>query len=202
MHLYVIIRFICSFRGIHDCLVPVTPYLAGLFKYVRTKSKLPPRVRAMNKRKVLLILLFLLEGLLTEEVEEHTTDNRRNPVAQIVNPSPMMARMEITIILLSWYQSTTLSSKISCKGWRRYQGLRHPWREVKCMHILHIFNWLTYIAYNKHPVLIFRFLRRCVELFPYRNKRGDLLVATEKMHSIKHVPNHNIRWADPENMSC
>ena len=116
MHLSVITRFNCSCRAKYGCLVHVTPYLAGLFKHLRTKSKLPPRVRAMNMRKVLLILLFLLEGLLTEEVEEHTTDNRRNPVAQIVNPSPMMARMEITIILLSWYQSTTLSSKISCKG--------------------------------------------------------------------------------------
>ena len=50
--------------------------------------------------------------------------------------------------------------------------------------------------------MFFRFLRRCVELFPYRNKRGDLLVATKKMHSIKHAPNDIIRWADPENMSC
>ena len=98
MHLYVIIRFICSFRGIHDCLVPVTPYLAGLFKHLRTKSKLSQRVRAMDMRHVLLNPPFLLEGLLTEEFEEHT---RRNPVARIVNPSPMM--MEITIMLLSWY---------------------------------------------------------------------------------------------------
>ena len=97
MHLYVIIRFISSFRGIHDCLVPVTPYdLAGLFKHLCTKSKLPPRVRAMDMRHVHLILPFLLEGLLTEEVEDH---NSRNPVAPIVNPSPMM--VEITVMLLS-----------------------------------------------------------------------------------------------------
>ena len=56
------------------------------------------------------------------------------------------------------------------------------------MHILHIVYLLTYIAYNTHPVLFFRFLRRCVELFPYQNKRGDILVATETMHSIKHAP--------------
>ena len=99
MHLYVIIRFICSFREIHDCLVPVTSYLAGLFKHLRFKSKLPPRVRAMNMHKILLILSFLLEGLLTEEVEEH---NRPNPVAWTVNPSPMM--VEITFMLLSWNQ--------------------------------------------------------------------------------------------------
>ena len=83
MHGYVSIRFICIFRGIHDCLVPVTPYdLAGLFKHLRTKNKLPPRVKPMDMRHILLTLPFLLEGLLTNEVEEH---NRRNPVAPIVN---------------------------------------------------------------------------------------------------------------------
>jgi len=80
-------------------LVPVTPYLAGIFKHLRTKGKLPPRVRAMDMRHVLLILPFLLEGLLTEEVEEH---NATNPVMRIVDPSPMM--VDVTIMLLSWYQ--------------------------------------------------------------------------------------------------
>ena len=43
-----------------------------------------------------------------------------------------------------------------------------------------------------------------MELFPYRNKRGDISVATEKMHNIIHAPNNIILWADPEpeNMSC
>jgi hypothetical protein len=73
--------------------------MAGLFKHLRTKGKLPPRVRAMDMRHLLLILPFFLEGLLTEEVEEY---NRRYPVAQIVDPSPVM--VDITIMLLSWYQ--------------------------------------------------------------------------------------------------
>ena len=55
---------------------------------------------------------------------------------------------------------STLSSKISCKGWRRYQGLGHPWKEGKCMHILYM-DLLTYIAYNTYPVFFFRFLSRC-----------------------------------------
>ena len=55
---------ICSYKGIHDCLVPITPYLAGIFKHLRSQGKLPPRVRAMDMRHVLLILLFLLHGLL------------------------------------------------------------------------------------------------------------------------------------------
>ena len=78
---------------------PCDALFGGLFKHLRSKSKLPPRVRAMNLRKVLLILPFLLEGLHTEEVEER---NRRNPVARIVNSSPMMVKT--TIMLLSWYQ--------------------------------------------------------------------------------------------------
>ena len=48
---------------------------------------------------VLLTLLVLLEGSLTKEVDEH---NRRNPVVLIVNPPPIM--VEITIMLLLWYQ--------------------------------------------------------------------------------------------------
>ena len=39
-------------------------------------------------------------------------------------------------------------------------------------------------------------------LFPYTNKKGHLIVETEKMHSIKHTPNDIVRWGDTENMSC
>ena len=28
------------------------------------------------------------------------------------------------------------------------------------------------------------------------------MIETEKMHSIKHVPNDIIRWGNTENMSC
>ena len=47
-------------------------------------GKLPARVRAMDMRHVLLILLVLLNGLLTEDVEEY---NRINPLVRIVDPS-------------------------------------------------------------------------------------------------------------------
>jgi hypothetical protein len=73
--------------------------MATIFKALRTKGKLPGRVRAMDMRHVLLMLPFLLQGLLTEEVEVY---NRRNPVARIIDSSPMM--VDITIMLLSWYQ--------------------------------------------------------------------------------------------------
>ena len=64
----------------------------------------------MDMRHILLTLPFLLEGLLTKQVEEH---NRRNPVARIVNPSPMMVR--ITIMLLSWYQLSSYRRKFPAK---------------------------------------------------------------------------------------
>ena len=98
--LYALIYVICSFRGIHDCLVPVTPYLGGIFKHLRSKGKLPPRVRAMDMRHVLILLPFLLEGLLTDVVAEHNARNRF--IHRVVDPSSQM--VEITIILLSWYR--------------------------------------------------------------------------------------------------
>ena len=52
----------------------------------------------MDMRHILLLLPFLLQGLLTEEVEEH---NKINPLIRIIDPSPMM--VEITIMLLTWY---------------------------------------------------------------------------------------------------
>jgi len=86
------------FRGMHDCLVPVTPYLASIFQHLRNKGKLPPRIRAVDMRHILLLLPFLLDRLLTDEVEEH---NRANPLSKVSDPSPMM--VEIAILLLSWY---------------------------------------------------------------------------------------------------
>ena len=185
----------CSFRGIHDCLVPVTPYVAGIFKHLRTKSKLPPRVRAVDMRHVLLILPFLLDGLLTEEVEEH---NRRNPVAQIVDPSPMM--VNITIMLLSWYQ--LYRRKFPAKDEEDIKDLGTLGKRLS-VYIFYIYAIILHIFSDITPMCsVFRFLRKCVELFPYKNKRGDLIIATEKMHSIKHAQHDIIRWADPENTSC
>ena len=43
------------------------------------------------------------------------------------------------------------------------------------------------------------FMRRCNELFPYRNKNDELIMATEKMHSIRHAANDVARWADAVN---
>jgi hypothetical protein len=54
--------------------MPLTPYLAGIFQYLRMNRKLPPSVRgglrAVEMRHVLLVLPFLLDGLLDPTVLE------------------------------------------------------------------------------------------------------------------------------------
>ena len=89
-----IMHIMYRFRGMHDCLVPVTPYLASIFQHLLNKGKLPPRVRAADMRHILLLLPFLLEGLLTDEVEEH---NRANPLSKVSDPSPMMVQIVLMV---------------------------------------------------------------------------------------------------------
>ncbi len=71
--------------------MPVTPYLADVqvFKYIR----LPPRVRAIDMRHILLLLPFILDGLVADVVLEHST---AHPLHPVVDPSTEL----IGIILL------------------------------------------------------------------------------------------------------
>ncbi len=150
----------------------------------------------MDMRHVLLILPFLLHGLLTEEVEEY---NRINPLVRIVDPSPMM--VEVTIMLLSWYR--LYRRKFPAKDEDDIKDLSSLGQRSIFLHIAHIYFKTAYFDILPHIMLkiVFRFLQRCKELFPYTNKRGFSIVETEKMHSIKHVPNDILRWGDTENMN-
>ena len=87
-----------SFQGKHDCLVPVTPYLAGVFEYLRLNRKIPPKVRAIDMRHILLLLPFLLDGLMDEEVHEH---NQAHPSNPILDPSNEL--IGITMLFIQWY---------------------------------------------------------------------------------------------------
>jgi hypothetical protein len=82
----------------HDCLVPVTPWLANIFESLRTTGKIPGKVRAVDVRHILLLLPFLLPNLLQEEVEEY---NRNNPFDPISDPSDEC--IGIVLLFLSWY---------------------------------------------------------------------------------------------------
>lgn len=93
---------IVSFRlsGRHECLVPVTPWCAGVFEYILDHGKPPNRVRASDMRHILLVLPFLLHDLVRPEVEEY---NRLNPAEEpLVDPSSDC--IDVTLLLLTWYR--------------------------------------------------------------------------------------------------
>ena len=93
---------IVSFRlsGRHECLVPVTPWCAGVFEYILDNSKPPCKVRASDMRHILLVLPFLLHDLVRPEVEEY---NRLNPAEEpLVDPSSDC--IDVTLLLLTWYR--------------------------------------------------------------------------------------------------
>ena len=88
-----------SFRGKNDCLVPLTPYMACIFQYLRKNKRLPPKIRAVDMRHVLLVLPFLLDGLLDPVVlEDH---NRKHPLRPVHDPSTEL--VGITILFIQWY---------------------------------------------------------------------------------------------------
>jgi len=93
---------IVSFRlsGRHECLVPVTPWCAGVFEYLLDNRKPPSKVRASDLRHILLVLPFLLHDLVRPEVEEY---NRLNPAEEpLVDPSSDC--IDVTLLLLTWYR--------------------------------------------------------------------------------------------------
>ncbi len=87
-----------SFRGMHDCLVPITSWIGNVFDSIRKTDKIPCRVRAKDMRNLLLVLPFLLHNLLLEEVEEY---NRANPFDPITDPSDEC--IGIVLLLIDWY---------------------------------------------------------------------------------------------------
>ncbi len=64
---------LCSYRGMHDCLVPVTPWLANV----------PSRARASDMLHILPVLSFLLHDLLRDKVRECKIKNPFDPIADL-----------------------------------------------------------------------------------------------------------------------
>ncbi len=91
------ILHIYHFLGKHYCLVPVTPYLAGVFNYLRLQRKIPPKVRAIDMWHILLLLPFLLDGLLTDEVLEH---NRLHPLNPAWDPSSELIAIILIMLII------------------------------------------------------------------------------------------------------
>ena len=129
-----------SFRGKHDCLVPVTPYLADLFNYLRIHKKTPPRVRAIDMRHVLLLLPFLLDGLLADEVLKH---NRAHPLNPVLDPSSEL--IGVTMVLIQWYnlyrrryppKDEVDIQDLTALG-ERFENIQHILHMPYILHILH-----------------------------------------------------------------
>jgi hypothetical protein len=86
--------------GCHQCLVPLTPWCAGVFEHLLDNGKPPRRVRASDMRHILLVLPFLLHDLVRPEMEEC---NRLNPTEEpLVDPSS--ACIDVALLLLTWYR--------------------------------------------------------------------------------------------------
>ncbi len=116
-----------SFRWKHDCVVPVTPYLAGVFNYLRLHIKIPPKVRAIDMRHILLLLPLFLDGLLADEVLEH---NRLHPLNPALDPSSEL--IGITLIFIQWYNLYRRRCPPKDEPVRRgrYPGFFHPGWQV------------------------------------------------------------------------
>ena len=79
----------------HECLVPTTALIGNVLDSIRRTNKIPSRVRAVDIRNLLLLLLFLLHNLLEEEVEEYNSTHIFNP---IVDPSNACIGMVLLFI--------------------------------------------------------------------------------------------------------
>jgi hypothetical protein len=99
-HIYHILHIYGSFRGKNDCLVPLPPYLAGILQCLRLgrNKNMPPKVRAVDMRHVLLVLPFLLGALLDSAVlREH---NRKDLLRPVHDPSTEL--VGINILFIQW----------------------------------------------------------------------------------------------------
>ena len=121
--------------------MPVTPYLAGLFKYLRLNQKIPPRVRAIDMRHILLLLPFLLDGLLADEVLEH---NRSHPLNPVLDPSSEL--IGITILFIEWYN--LYRRRFPPKDQVDLQDLTSVGE--RCVYILHILHILYVLLTCMH----------------------------------------------------
>ena len=101
---------------------------------------------------------------------------------------------------------SSVSSTISFKGRGRFKEPGNARGAVStgiiCVkHIICIICIICIYAQLHIPdyVVLNRFLRGCVQLFPYRNKLNNLICDTEKMHSITYAAKDIARWGDTDN---
>ena len=72
--------------GAHTCLVPVDYFVAAIFDYLQTHCKPHCSVRAADLRHLLLLLSFVMDNILRDEVDKYNRDKARGS-AVLVDPS-------------------------------------------------------------------------------------------------------------------
>ena len=85
--------------GAHACLVPVNYATSNVFKQLEEKQKAARHTRACDYRHLLLLLPFILSNLFHNEVDEHNSHHRGNPV---VDPSEEL--IGVANVFLRWYK--------------------------------------------------------------------------------------------------
>ena len=61
-------------HGAHACLVPINYFVASIFEYLQIHGKTHSSIRAADLRHLLLLLPFVLDNLLSDEVDKYNQD--------------------------------------------------------------------------------------------------------------------------------
>ena len=88
--------------GVHSCLVSINYFTATAFKQLYEQGKAHSSVRATDWRHLLLLIPFILNNLLKDEVAEYNRTKRSCGAAALVDPSGEI--IEVANTFLSWYK--------------------------------------------------------------------------------------------------
>ena len=87
--------------GAHACLVPVNYFVASIFEYLQIHGKTHSSIRAADLRHLLLLLPFVLDNLLKDEVDKYNRDKAQGSDV-LVDPSEELVMVANTFV--SWYR--------------------------------------------------------------------------------------------------
>ena len=88
-------------HGAHACLVPVNYFVASIFEYLQIHGKTHSSIRAADLRHLLLLLPFVLDNLLKDEVDKYNRDKAQGSDV-LVDPSEELVMVANTFV--SWYK--------------------------------------------------------------------------------------------------
>ena len=101
-------------HGAHSCLVPVNYFLASIFDQLQSNGKPSTLVRAADFRHLLLLLPFVLDNLLREEVDKYN-QGRASGSAVLVDPSEELVMVAKSMPINSFLGINCFVAKKSSK---------------------------------------------------------------------------------------